>query len=60
MHLKRCKMLSNSKGIKPKGAIQVIEFENRTEFYNKYVRAGEVLTLTVPMTVKAHLNQNRC
>ena len=44
-------------GYQPKGAIQVIEFENRTEFYNKYVRAGEVLTLTVPMTVKAHLNQ---
>ena len=44
-------------GYQPKGAIQVIEFENRTEFYNKYVRTGEVLTLTVPMTVKAHLNQ---
>lgn len=44
-------------GYQPKGKIQVIEFENRTEFYNKYVRAGEVLTITVPMTVKAHLNQ---
>ena len=44
-------------GYQPKGAIQVVEFENRTEFYNKYVRTGEVLTFTVPMTVKAHLNQ---
>ena len=44
-------------GYQPKGAIQVLEFENRTEFYNKYVRAGEVLTITVPMAVKAHLNQ---
>ena len=44
-------------GYQPKGAIQVLEFENRTEFYNKYVRAGEVLTITVPMKVKAHLNK---
>ena len=44
-------------GYQPKGAIQVLEFENRTEFYNKYVRAGEVLTITVPMKVKVHLNK---
>ena len=46
-----------SQGYQPKGAIQVIEFANPTEFYNKYVKTGEVLTLTVPMKVKAHLNQ---
>ena len=39
----------------PKGAIQVLTAENPTEFYNKYVRTGEVLTITNPMTVRKEM-----
>ena len=41
----------------PKGAIQVFEAENPEEFYKTYVQAGEVLTITNPMTVKKELGQ---
>ena len=41
----------------PKGAIQVFEAENPEEFYKTYVQAGEVLTITNPMTVKKELGK---
>ena len=41
----------------PKGAIQVFEAENPEEFYKTYVQAGEILTITNPMTVKKELGQ---
>lgn len=41
----------------PKGAIQVFEAENPEEFYKTYVQAGEVLTITNPMTVKKEFGQ---
>ncbi|MBF9648048.1 SspB-related isopeptide-forming adhesin [Streptococcus pseudopneumoniae] len=41
----------------PKGAIQVFEAEKPEEFYKTYVQAGEVLTITNPMTVKKELGQ---
>ena len=44
-----------SAGYTPKGAIQVLTAENPTEFYNKYVRTGEVLTITNPMTVRKEM-----
>ena len=44
-------------GFIPKGAIQVFEAENPEEFYKTYVQAGEVLTITNPMTVKKELGQ---
>ena len=44
-------------GFIPKGAIQVFEAENSEEFYKTYVQAGEVLTITNPMTVKKELGQ---
>ena len=46
-----------SSHITPKGAIQVFEAENTEEFYKTYVQAGEVLTITNPMTVKKELGQ---
>ena len=46
-----------SSNFKPKGAIQVFEAENPEEFYKTYVQAGEVLTITNPMTVKKELGQ---
>ena len=46
-----------SSHITPKGAIQVFEAENPEEFYKTYVQAGEVLTITNPMTVKKELGQ---
>ena len=44
-------------GFIPKGAIQVFEAENPEEFYKTYVQAGEVLTITNPMTVKKELGK---
>ena len=44
-----------SAGYTPKGAIQVLTAENPPEFYNKYVRTGEVLTITNPMTVRKEM-----
>ena len=44
-------------GFIPKGAIQVFEAENPEEFYKTYVQAGEVLTITNPMTVKKEFGQ---
>ena len=44
-----------SAGYTPKGVIQVLTAENPTEFYNKYVRTGEVLTITNPMTVRKEM-----
>lgn len=46
-----------SSHITPKGAVQVFEAENPEEFYKTYVQAGEVLTITNPMTVKKELGQ---
>ncbi|VPC96785.1 agglutinin receptor [Streptococcus pneumoniae] len=46
-----------SRNFTPKGAIQVFEAENPEEFYKTYVQAGEVLTITNPMTVKKELGQ---
>ena len=46
-----------SSNFTPKGAIQVFEAENPEEFYKTYVQAGEVLTITNPMTVKKGLGQ---
>lgn len=46
-----------SNHITPKGAVQVFEAENPKEFYKTYVQAGEVLTITNPMTVKKELGQ---
>ena len=46
-----------SSNFTPKGAIQVFEAENPEEFYKTYVQAGEVLTITNPMTVKKELGQ---
>ena len=46
-----------SSNFTPKGAIQVFEAENPEEFYKTYVRTGEVLTITNPMTVKKELGQ---
>ena len=46
-----------SSNFNPKGAIQVFEAENPEEFYKTYVQAGEVLTITNPMTVKKELGQ---
>ncbi|WP_455167327.1 SspB-related isopeptide-forming adhesin [Streptococcus sp.] len=46
-----------SSNFNPKGAIQVFEAENPEEFYKAYVQAGEVLTITNPMTVKKELGQ---
>ena len=46
-----------SRHITPKGAVQVFEAENPEEFYKTYVQAGEVLTITNPMTVKKELGQ---
>ena len=46
-----------SRNFTPKGAIQVFEAENPEEFYKTYVKAGEVLTITNPMTVKKELGQ---
>ena len=44
-----------SSHITTKGAVQVFEAENPEEFYKTYVQAGEVLTITNPMTVKKEL-----
>ena len=44
-------------GFIPKGAIQVFKAENPEEFYKTYVQAGEVLTITNPMTVKKELGK---
>ena len=46
-----------SSNFTPKGAIQVFEAENPEEFYKTYVQAGEILTITNPMTVKKELGQ---
>ena len=46
-----------SSNFTPKGSIQVFEAENPEEFYKTYVQAGEVLTITNPMTVKKELGQ---
>ena len=46
-----------SSNFTPKGAIQVFEADNPEEFYKTYVQAGEVLTITNPMTVKKELGQ---
>ena len=46
-----------SSNFTPKGAIQVFEAENPEEFYKTYVQAGEVLTITNPMTVKKELGK---
>ncbi|MBW8115680.1 LPXTG cell wall anchor domain-containing protein, partial [Streptococcus pseudopneumoniae] len=46
-----------SRNFTPKGAIQVFEAENPEEFYKTYVQAGEVLTITNPMTVKKELGK---
>ena len=46
-----------SRNFTPKGAIQVFEAENPEEFYKTYVKTGEVLTITNPMTVKKELGQ---
>ena len=46
-----------SSNFTPKGAIQVFKAENPEEFYKTYVQAGEVLTITNPMTVKKELGQ---
>ncbi|KXT75188.1 hypothetical protein STRDD10_00424 [Streptococcus sp. DD10] len=39
----------------PKGAIQIFTADNPVDFYNTYVKTGQVLTITNPMTVKEEM-----
>ena len=41
-----------SRGFKPKGAIQVFSADNPNEFYETYVKTGQTIVVTTPMTIK--------
>lgn len=40
------------------GAVQVFTADNPTDFYNKYVKTGQDLTIVTPMTIKESLKAN--